>query len=141
MNPWLVAVQRCHGRSSRAGIGPDDRLVSYGDFSEPSGYAATQTLLDRGQPVDAIFAASDPMAIGALRALASRGLKAPDDVAVIGFDDSPSSRYTTPLLTSVHQPVEAMGHEMVRILLARIRHEPVDLQVVLDAHLVVRDSA
>ena len=124
-----------------AGLGVAESLVTYGDFSEPSGYAATQGLLDRGEKVDAIFAASDPMAIGALRALSSRGLKVPDDIAVIGFDDSPSSRYTSPLLTSVHQPVEAMGHEMVRILMARIRHEPVDLQVVLQAHLVVRDSA
>jgi DNA-binding LacI/PurR family transcriptional regulator len=126
-----------------AGLGPEPDLVAYGDFSEPSGYAATADLLERagGGGIDAIFAASDPMAIGALRMLASRGIKVPDDIAVIGFDDSPSAQYTSPLLTSVHQPVEAMGREMVRILIARIKHEPVDLRVVLGAHLVVRDSA
>jgi DNA-binding LacI/PurR family transcriptional regulator len=130
-----------------AGLRAEPDLVAYGDFSEPSGYAATVELLDRaassggGQGIDAIFAASDPMAIGALRALAARGVRVPDDIAVIGFDDSPSAQYTSPLLTSVHQPVEAMGHEMVRILIARIKHEPVDLRVVLDAHLVLRESA
>ncbi len=123
------------------GLPADDTLVAYGDFSEQSGSAATADLLDRGTRIDAIFAASDPMAIGALRMLASRGIRVPDDVAVIGFDDSPSARHTSPLLTSVHQPVEAMGREMVRILTARIRREPVDLRVVLDAHLVVRESA
>ena len=124
-----------------AGLPSDDLLVSYGDFSESSGGLATADLLHRGQPVDAIFAASDPMAIGAMRMLQSRGIRVPDDIALIGFDDSPSSRHTSPLLTSVHQPVEAMGREMVRILLARIRRQPVDLRMVLDAHLVVRDSA
>ena len=124
-----------------AGLPADEALVAYGDFSERSGEAATAELLDRGQPIDAIFAASDPMAIGALRMLASRGLAVPGQVAVIGFDDSPSSRHTSPLLTSVHQPGEAMGREMVRILAARIKQEPVDLRVVLEAHLVVRESA
>jgi DNA-binding LacI/PurR family transcriptional regulator len=127
-----------------AGLAPDEALVGYGDFSEPTGYAATVRLLDSeagARGIDAIFAASDPMAIGALRALASRGIRVPEDIAVIGFDDSPSSRYTSPLLTSVHQPVEAMGREMVRILVARIKREPVDLRIVLDPHLVVRDSA
>ena len=123
-----------------AGQPADDALVVHGDFSEQSGGAATAELLDRGGDIDAIFAASDPMAIGALRMLQSRGIRVPDDVAVIGFDDSPSSRHTSPLLTSVHQPVEAMGREMVRILTARIRREPVELRVVLDAHLVVRES-
>jgi DNA-binding LacI/PurR family transcriptional regulator len=124
-----------------AGLAGDEGLVAYGDFSEHSGTVATAELLDRGQDVDAIFAASDPMAIGALRMLASRGIRVPDDIALIGFDDSPSSRHTSPLLTSVHQPVEAMGREMVRILTARIKREPVQLQVVLDTHLVVRESA
>lgn len=126
-----------------AGHEPDETLVGYGDFSEPTGYDAMLRLLEVAAAggIDAIFAASDPMAIGALRALASRGIKVPDDIAVIGFDDSPSSRYTSPLLTSVHQPVEAMGREMVRILVARIKREPVDLRVVLPAHLVVRGSA
>jgi len=140
MSAGLGRLEGYRRALERAGISADEDMVGYGDFSEPSGYDATQALLDRGQPIDAIFAASDPMALGALRAIASRGLKAPDDIAVIGFDDSPMARYSSPMLTSVHQPVEAMGHAMVRILLARIRHEPVDLRVILNAHLVVRDS-
>jgi DNA-binding LacI/PurR family transcriptional regulator len=81
------------------------------------------------------------MAIGAIRVLAERGIRVPDDVAVVGFDDSPSSRHTHPLLTTVHQPVDEMGREMVRLLIARIEGQEVDPVVVLEPHLVVRESA
>jgi DNA-binding LacI/PurR family transcriptional regulator len=65
----------------------------------------------------------------------------PDDVAVVGFDDSPISRHTAPLLTTVHQPVERMGRTMAELLLARIEARDVELQVTLPTHLVVRASA
>jgi DNA-binding LacI/PurR family transcriptional regulator len=125
---------------AEAGLEVDESLVARGDFGEPSGAAGAAVLLDRRPDLDAVFAASDPMAIGALRALAARGVRVPADVAVVGFDDSPSARHTSPLLTTVHQPVEEMGRQMVRLLTARMAHRPVDLRVVLDAHLVVRES-
>ena len=125
-----------------AGLAADRSLVETGDFSLDSGVRAAAALLDRRPDLDAVFAASDAMAIGAMRELRSRGREVPGDVAVVGFEDSPSAAHTDPPLTTVHQPVEAMGREMVRLLLARIGgaslEEPL---VVLPTHLVVRGSA
>jgi DNA-binding LacI/PurR family transcriptional regulator len=126
---------------AEAGLQVDESLVVHGDFGEASGATAAAVLSDRHADLDAVFAASDPMAIGALRALAARGVQVPSDVAVVGFDDSPSAMHTSPLLTTVHQPVEEMGREMVRVLTARMARQPVDLRVVLATHLVVRESA
>jgi DNA-binding LacI/PurR family transcriptional regulator len=103
---------------------------------------ATTALLDRRPDLDAVFAASDAMAIGAMRSLRAAGRRVPDDVAVVGFDDSPSAAHTDPPLTTVHQPVEAMGREMVRLLLTRISGgTPDESLVVLPTHLVSRGSA
>jgi DNA-binding LacI/PurR family transcriptional regulator len=96
-------------------------------------------LLQRDPHLDAIFAASDLMALGALRALKEAGRRVPDDVAVVGFEDSPLSRQTDPLLTTVRQPVDAMGREMARLLVWLIAGEHAD-NVVLDTWLVQRDS-
>jgi DNA-binding LacI/PurR family transcriptional regulator len=116
--------------------------VAYGDFSEESGVAAMRELLDKHPDVDAVFTASDPMAVGAMRELKLRGKAIPRDVAVIGFDDSNSAGHTEPPLTSVHQPTEAMGRQMVQLLVARINGEPLEQPVViLDTHLVIRGSA
>jgi DNA-binding LacI/PurR family transcriptional regulator len=123
------------------GLPVDPSLIIEGDFSEQSGRAATATLLDRVPDLDALFAASDPMAVAALAELAARGRRVPQDVAVVGFDDSPTSRYTTPQLTTVHQPVEKMGEQMVRLLEEVIDGGPTPADVVLEPHLVLRDSA
>jgi len=116
-------------------------LVETGDFSEDSGRRAARALLERAADLDALFCASDQMAIGAMRELTASGRAVPADVAVVGFDDSPTSRHTTPSLTTVHQPVEDMGIRMVQSLSRLIEHpgEPVE-DVVLPTHLVVRDS-
>ncbi|GAA4590795.1 LacI family DNA-binding transcriptional regulator [Planotetraspora phitsanulokensis] len=117
-------------------------LVSYGDFSEESGEAAMRELLERHPGLDAVFTASDPMAAGALRVLRERGRSVPGDVAVIGFEDSKVALHTDPPLTSVHQPTEAMGRQMVKLLIARINEEALEQPVViLDTHLVIRASA
>ena len=117
-------------------------IVEHGDFSEESGAAAMHRLLDRHPGVDAVFAASDMMAAGALRAMRERGLSAPGDIAVIGFDDSVIARHTDPPLTSVHQPIEEMGRQMVRLLLAKIDGaDPGPGGPVLGTRLVVRGSA
>ncbi|SDJ76651.1 transcriptional regulator, LacI family [Nonomuraea maritima] len=117
-------------------------LVAYGDFSERSGAAAMTELLRAHPGIDAVFAASDLMALGAVRVLKSEGRAIPGDVAVIGFDDSKAALHAEPPLTSVHQPTEAMGRQMARLLVARIHgeelHQPV---VILDTHLVHRESA
>ncbi|MET8154456.1 LacI family DNA-binding transcriptional regulator [Actinoplanes sp. NPDC049668] len=117
-------------------------IVANGDFSEESGAAAMRWLLDRHPDVDAVFAAADMMAAGALRVMRERGLAAPRDIAVIGFDDSVIARHTDPPLSSVHQPIEEMGQEMVRLLLAKIDGEEAEEGgLVLSTRLVLRGSA
>ena len=138
-----VGVARLRGYRaamlSFANGNPTDRLVAYGDFSEASGAAAMERLLHYTPDLDAVFAASDLMAAGALRALHAHGRDVPGDVAVVGFEDSAVARQTQPPLTTVHQAVEGMGREMVRLLLARIGGGPAH-STVLDTHLVVRES-
>lgn len=123
------------------GAAVDERLVAVSDFTEEGGRTAMRDLLDRAPGIDAVFAASDVMAVGALTELRERGRRVPDDVAVIGFDDSVVARHTTPALTSVRQPIEAIGRSITRLLLAEIA-EPstVHEQLVLPTTLVVRDS-
>jgi DNA-binding LacI/PurR family transcriptional regulator len=140
-----VGVDRLTGYREavvRAGLTPDERLVGYGDFSEESGAAAMRSLLAARPGIDAVFAASDLMAVGAMRVLKETGRKIPVDVAVVGFEDSVLAKQTDPPLTTVHQPVEEMGREMARLLLDLIRGQaPPDASVTLDTHLVRRSSA
>jgi DNA-binding LacI/PurR family transcriptional regulator len=124
-----------------AGLAADDDLVEAGDFTEEGGAAAMDRLLARpGPPVDAVFAASDLMAAGALRALRAAGLRVPDDVAVVGFEDSAVARYAQPPLTTVRQPIEEMGRQATRLLLAKVAGETGGMHLVLDVELVVRAS-
>jgi DNA-binding LacI/PurR family transcriptional regulator len=125
-----------------AGLPADERLIGYGDFSEESGAAAMRGLLAARPGIDAVFAASDLMACGAMRVLKEMGRKIPTDVAVVGFEDSVLAKQTDPPLTTVHQPVEEMGREMARLLLDLISGEvEPDSSVILDTHLVNRASA
>jgi DNA-binding LacI/PurR family transcriptional regulator len=88
-----------------------------------------------------VFAASDLMAVGAMRVLKERGRKIPSDVAVVGFEDSVLAKQTDPPLTTVHQPVEEMGREMARLLVDLIGGvADADSAVILDTHLVDRAS-
>jgi DNA-binding LacI/PurR family transcriptional regulator len=121
--------------------GYDLGMVAYGDFSRASGEHAVFRLLSHRPNLDAIFAASDLMAAGAMRALRRTGRRVPDDVAIIGFDDSLLAQHTDPPLTTVRQPVEGMAARMVRELLALIARAGRDpVQVVLDTELILRDS-
>lgn len=118
-----------------------DDLIAYGDFSEGSGAAAMRRLLEISPDLDAVFVASDLMAAGAIRALRELGRRIPADVSVVGFEDSPVARQTDPPLTTVYQPVEEMGRQMARLLVARIRQDPIVAPyVLLDTHMVVRHS-
>ncbi|MFE9562017.1 LacI family DNA-binding transcriptional regulator [Streptomyces sp. NPDC006487] len=114
--------------------------VEPGQFTEDGGAEAMERLLRAHPDPDAVFAASDAMAIGALRTLRERGLRVPEDVAVIGFNDLASARHTSPPLTTVHQPVRALGQEMARMLVSAIEgHRPTPL--ILPTRLTVRESA
>jgi DNA-binding LacI/PurR family transcriptional regulator len=141
MNAGKLRLEGYRDALEDAGRSVAEELIAYGDFSEHSGAVAMQRLLADRPDIDAVFAASDPMALGAMRVIKESGRRVPDDVAVIGFDDSPVGPHCDPPLTTVHQPVEEMGHQMTRLLLARIRGEAVsDLGVLLPTRLVVRES-
>ncbi len=107
--------------------------------SQGDGHTAVRDLLTSGQSFDAIFAASDLIAIGAMRALAEAGLKVPDDVAVIGFDDIPAASLTSPPLTTIMQDLKSGGELLVETLLAAVQDHPVANREI-PARLVVRGS-
>lgn len=124
-----------------AGLSAPETLVEVGDFSWESGSQAMRSLLERAPDLDAVFAASDLMAIGALEELRRQKRQVPSDVAVVGFEDSPHARWTNPPLTTVRQPVEELGSTMVRIL-ADITEPGVERQqLMLPTELVVRESS
>jgi DNA-binding LacI/PurR family transcriptional regulator len=124
-----------------AGMAIDAELMVEGFYSEVAAYQAMLTLLDLPDPPTAIFAASDTMAIGALHAVRHRGLRVPEDIALIGYDDLPLAAYATPPLTSVHQPISDMGAHAVRLLVEQIRGRGPATSVRLPARLVVRESS
>ena len=123
-----------------AGLGPDPALQFDALTTEEEGRSAAQALLDGGARFDAIFAASDLIAIGAMRALADAGLTVPEDVAVVGFDDIPAASLTTPPLTTVMQDIRGAGQALVETLLAQIEGRDLPPRK-LPGTLVVRRSS
>lgn len=113
-----------------------------GNFTQDSGERAMERLLAEHPDLDGVFAANDLMAAGALHVLRDHGRRVPDDVAVIGFDDSSAATASRPALTTVRQPVEDMAAEMARLLLDRIgRQDRRVTSVIFEPTLVVRQSA
>ncbi|WP_328874684.1 LacI family transcriptional regulator [Streptomyces sp. NBC_00287] len=145
--PLDMYVTQCRLRGYQealadAGLDPLPSLVVEGDFTEDSGRRATAQLLERHPDMDAVFAASDTMAAGALGVLRAAGRRVPEDVAVIGFDDFTLAQHTEPSLTTVRQPLEEIGRTMVRLLLEEMEQPEVAWRhVILRTRLVVRDSA
>jgi LacI family transcriptional regulator len=124
-----------------AGIPMDEALVRPGDFYHESGFIGAGELMDLREPPTAVFAASDQMAFGVYEALRRRGLRVPDDVSVVGFDDLPEARWASPPLTTVRQPLTEMGMLAARTVLRLARGEQPDSpRVELATDLVVRDS-
>jgi LacI family transcriptional regulator len=114
-------------------------LVVEGDFTDGGGYFAMQRLL--AHRPDAVLAASDVMAIGAMRAIQEAGLRIPEDIAVIGFDDIPLATRSTPPLTTVRQPIQRMGAVAAETLIDMIAHpEDQPRRVILASELVIRSS-
>ncbi|MGR8010408.1 LacI family DNA-binding transcriptional regulator [Streptomyces hypolithicus] len=133
---------------AEAGLGADELLIAPADFTEEGGRLAMTALLDRRPDLDAVFAASDVMAAGARQVLRERGRSVPGDVALVGFDDSAIAHRMDPPLTSVHWPIEEMGREMTRVLLAEIAaagsttsRALAPRQIVLPTRLVTRASS
>ncbi len=122
-----------------AGIAFDEDLVVEGNLLQQSGVLAIETLLMRGRPFSAIFTANDQMAFGARLGLYRRGIRVPDDVSLVGFDDEPSAAYFIPPLTTVRQPANDLGRTAAEMILERIRgntfgHAP------FSAELMIRES-
>ncbi|HEY44928.1 MAG TPA: LacI family transcriptional regulator [Anaerolineae bacterium] len=117
----------------------DESLVTEGDFTEAGGYYAMQRLLP-AKP-DAIFAASDIMAVGAIRAAQEADLRIPDDIAFVGFDDVPLANHRDPKLTTIRQPVYQFGFSAVEILIELIENgrEPAR-RVMVGTELIIRDT-
>jgi LacI family transcriptional regulator len=126
---------------AEAGIAPDRELELEGDFRIPSGEELTGRLLDLPEPPTAIFAFNDNMAIGALQAARARGLRVPEDLSIVGFDDLEEAEIVTPPLTTVRQPLAEMGRIAVSILLRLLEGQRLEaLHVELATRLVVRGS-
>ena len=105
---------KCFAAPSKAGIEPDPRLCVDADPSEQSGHSAVAELLRRGVEFDAIFAASDVAAIGAMHALQNAGRTIPQEIAIVGFDDIPAASLSSPRLTTVDQDARRAGEALCR---------------------------
>ncbi len=142
------AEQRYHAYTqvlSEYDLPIDPNLVVAGDFTEHIGAEAARLLLDQrkllpGKEFEAIVAANDSMALGALEVLQARGIRVPDDVALVGFDDVDASKYTAPALTTVRNPFYTLGAEATEMLLAQIDGRDVPECTVLPLDLIVRQS-
>lgn len=124
-----------------AGLGVDPALKRDAMSSEAEGQAAVRQLLAEGQAFDAIFAASDLIAIGAMRALAEAGRAVPRDVAIVGYDDQPAASMASPPLTTVSQDARRAGEVLVESLLAQIHGDAPPVTQALPVRLIVRASS
>jgi DNA-binding LacI/PurR family transcriptional regulator len=118
-----------------------ERRVAYGDFTVEGGTRAMAELLRADPELDAVFAASDLMALGAMQVLAERGRRVPEDVAVVGFDDVREAQLTVPTLTTIRQPIDRLGRTMARVLLDRIASHDPQHDTVLPIEIVRRGTA
>ena len=122
-----------------ADIECNEQLRFGADNSEHQGYQATFQLLESDEDFDAIFAGTDLIAIGAMRALQESGKRVPDDVSVVGFDDMPLAAYVTPGLTTVQQNSKLGAEGLVNGILGLIKGEPVE-STLMAPRLIVRES-
>jgi DNA-binding LacI/PurR family transcriptional regulator len=114
--------------------------LARGDFSMPTGAAAMARLISRAPQLDGVFACSDLMAVGALRVLEGAGRRVPDDVSLVGFDDTVVASAANPPLTSIRQPLEEMGREAARIALEALEGAADPVHLILPTTLVERES-
>jgi DNA-binding LacI/PurR family transcriptional regulator len=142
MSPGIDRMAGYHEALDEAGVVRDPVLEASEEFTMEGGAAATDRLLQAAPDFDGLFVASDAMAAGALRVLRRAGRRVPDDVGVVGFDDSPVAVTTDPPLSSIQQPIEEMGREMVRLLIEQLgRQHTVPRRVILATTLVRRRSS
>lgn len=139
---WYDAIMRHQSwAGTMAQHGLSNEMSVEGNWSARSGYEGARSLLEAGAAFTGLVAANDQMALGAIAALAEGGIRVPDDVSVVGFDDIPESSYFLPSLTTLHQDFEALGEQSVEYLVSLIKnpHTPIH-QRVLHPTLIVRNS-
>jgi LacI family transcriptional regulator len=131
-----------HAALAAAGVLPDPELVIESNFDIEGGREAASTLLDLADPPTAIFAFNDPLAIGAMQAALARNLRVPQDLSVVGFDDTAEAELVTPALTTVRQPLAEMGRMAVSLLTRLLENHRFEaLHVELATELIVRASS
>lgn len=138
---WIESQARVRGwRRTLEEAGAPVPDVLRGDWSPASGYAAARQLAEHGD-VEAVFVSNDPMALGVLRGLEESGLRVPDDVLVVGFDDVPEAAYYGPPLTTVRQNFEELGRRSIELLVGQLTDGVQPQSVTVPAELVVRRSS
>ena len=120
----------------------NEELVIECRVSHEGGYEAVESLLKREINVKSVFAANDLIALGAMRALIKKGIRIPEEVSIIGYDDIPAASIVTPALTTVEQPKYSMGEKAAGLLFGQINKQDLsDMHVVLEPRLIVRETA
>jgi len=124
-------------------ITPDEGLIETAEFNETGGYTGMQALLERARGLTAVFASNDLMAIGAIQAIQNAGLRVPEDIAVVGFDDIPTARLVNPALTTVSQHQEQIGRRAAQMLFERLNGSvpPGGRTEAMPFELIIRQSA
>jgi DNA-binding LacI/PurR family transcriptional regulator len=141
LTPGRERLRGCYEAFDEMGVPVDPALIKTGNFRLESGYELTREFMSMAEPPDAIFAANNLMSLGALRALHELGIRIPEQVALIGFDDMPWADDLNPPLTAVSQPGYELGQQAVRLLLQRVERPDLPFyKVILQPRLVVRRS-
>jgi len=139
---YTAAVERLAGYRDalgEAGIAVDERLIIEGAFDAASGHAAMAALLKQAS-FSAVFVASDVVAIGAIRGLREAGMRVPEHISIVGFDDIPLAEHIDPPLTTVRLPAHSLGESAGQLLVERIADRPVPARTLLPTQLVIRES-
>ena len=143
MENWLEAQNRLAGYLdvlTEQGLPLDETLIKPGDWGVDSGYQATQELLRLKQRPTAIFASNDLMALGAIYAIQEAGLRVPEDVAVVGYDDRDFAAWIRPSLTTIRMPSYEMGQAAARLLLEQFAGEELEDATQIPGELIIRQS-
>jgi DNA-binding LacI/PurR family transcriptional regulator len=134
-------LQNYYRALDKAGLNVGDELVRFGNYSASSGFAAMKDLLRAKPYPTAVFAGNDTVAVGVMAAIQEKGLRIPQDIAVVGYDDIPIAAYTSPPLTTVRVPAVEPGRIAADMVISLVRgEEPKERVVRLEAELVVRES-
>ena len=140
-----ISNQRLEGFKealSSHGLLYDERYVSHSDFTQENTIIQANNMMSLAVPPDGILTMSDRIAFSTMYALKQKGIKIPEDVAMVSFNNEPTCMYLTPSLTSVNQPIREMGTQSVRLLLKQLESDKIEPEtVILDTQLVIRESS